>query len=203
MHLAAPVDQAEAPEVAVGRVGERAARGAGRGEAADGLVGDAAGVLQRPALLGRELPEQAGLQRRRAGGVARVGAEVDAGVRLDQLAALVADAPAAVAVEHQVHVRAGRRRLHADPARRRPGGIGVDRVRDRVRRAAHAQLPAFPVGGLDQVDQLLLGGRVVEAVGGRRWRGVAHVEAAAYCCQRARSTRRALPEVISSAFSSP
>ena len=75
--VAAPVDQPEAPEVAVGAELQRAAGRAGGGEAADRLVRDAAGVVQRPALLGRELrragsprasPSRSGRSGRRRGG---------------------------------------------------------------------------------------------------------------------------------------
>ena len=71
VHLAVAVDDAEAVEVVVRRVLQRATRRARSREPAHGLVGHATGVVERPAAL-RELVQQAPVQRRRLGGVVGV-----------------------------------------------------------------------------------------------------------------------------------
>ena len=133
-----PVDDAEAPQVVVDRMDHRAPRGPGGGEPAHGLMADPAQTGQGPALVVKQPVEQAGLERRRPRRVRGIRAEVDAGVGLDQLAPLVADAPAAVTVEHHVDVVARRRGLPLHPVGLVAGRVGVDRVRGRVRGAAHA-----------------------------------------------------------------
>ena len=135
---AVAVDDAKAPQVVVDRVDHRAPRGARRGEAAHGLMADPTQTGEGPALVMEEPIEQARLERRRPGRVRGIGAQVDAGLCLHQLAPLVADAPATVAVEHHVDVVARRRGLPLHPVGLIGRRVGVDGMRGRVGGAAHA-----------------------------------------------------------------
>ena len=104
--------------------------------------------------LGPASPSPSGRSGRRPGGSRRRAST--------SLRVLVHDPPAAVAVEHHVDVPVAGRRLPRHPVRPRRGSC-----RSRPRPSAPRRGPSagpVPVRGLDELDELVLARRVMEAI---------------------------------------